>query len=251
MKLASTEQFDRVAAAYVASPIHARGPDLEWLVEALHPDPAWRVLDLGAGTGHATMAIAPHVSQVVAVDLSEKMLAQGASLARTRGLTNIQACLADVAALPFEAASFDAACTRYSAHHWPHPAAVLSELARVLPSGAPFVLIDTMAPEEPAADTFMNALELLRDGSHVRDARESEWRGMLLQAGFEITGARSWRIDLETSDWLERAGAGAWQRAACLDLLRNALPEARAAFTITGEGAAFQWPVRMLVAVRG
>jgi ubiquinone/menaquinone biosynthesis C-methylase UbiE len=250
MKRASTEQFDRMAAAYVASPIHARGPDLAWLVEALHPDPTWRVLDLGAGTGHAALALAPHVAQVVAVDLSEQMLAQGASLARTRGITNIEACVADVAALPFAPGSFQAACTRYSAHHWPQPAAALAELARVLVPGAPFVLIDTMAPEEPASDTFMNGLELLRDGSHGRNARESEWRALMQQAGFAIAGSRAWRIDLETEDWLERAGAEAWRRAACLDLLRDALPEARAAFTITGGGAAFQWPVQMLTAVR-
>jgi hypothetical protein len=127
---------------------------------------------------------------------------------------------------------------------------MLAELRRVLPPGAPFVLIDTMAPEDGALDTFMNALELLRDASHVRDARESEWRALLQQNGFEVTGARAWRIDLETSDWLERAGAETWRREACMGLLRAALPEARSTFAIADEGAAFQWPVQMLTAVR-
>jgi ubiquinone/menaquinone biosynthesis C-methylase UbiE len=250
MTLPSTQQFDRVAASYVTSAVHAKGPDLAWLVDALHPEPTWRVLDLGAGTGHASLAIAPHVAQVVAVDLSEQMLAQGAKLAEARGITNIDPHVADVAALPFEPGSFQAACTRYSAHHWPRPAAALAELRRVLPPGAPFVLIDTVAPEDGALDTFMNALELLRDASHVRDVRESEWRGLLQQAGFEVTGVRTWRVDLDTIDWLERAGAETWRREACLGLLRAALPEARSTFAIAGEGAAFQWPVQMLSAVR-
>jgi ubiquinone/menaquinone biosynthesis C-methylase UbiE len=250
MTLASTQQFDRVAASYVTSPVHAKGPDLAWLVEALQPKPTWRVLDLGAGAGHASLAIAPHVGRVAAVDLSEQMLAQAAKLAQARGITNIDPCIADVAALPFEPGSFQAACTRYSAHHWPHPAAVLAELRRVLPPGAPFVLIDTVAPEDGALDTFMNALELLRDASHVRDARESEWRALLQQAGFEVTSVRDWQIDLETSDWLERAGAETWRREACLSLLRAALPEAHSAFAIAGEGAAFHWHVQMLTAVR-
>ena len=52
---------------------------------AQHTAPAaqkWRVLDLGCGTGLVGIEIAPYASQLVGVDLSEKMLAK----AQTRNL---------------------------------------------------------------------------------------------------------------------------------------------------------------------
>ena len=72
-----------MAAAYATSPIHAAGPDLAWLVEALEPAPdADRVLDLGCGAGHAGFAVAAAGAAVTAVDTSERMLETARLLAR-------------------------------------------------------------------------------------------------------------------------------------------------------------------------
>ena len=43
-----------------------------------------------------------------------------------------------------------------------------------------------MAREDYAQDTFLQTIELLRDPSHVRDYRISEWRDMLAAAGFAV-----------------------------------------------------------------
>ena len=49
---------------------------IERLVDAAGLDRRSRVLDLGAGPGHVAAAVAPHVGEVVAVDVEPDMLAQ-------------------------------------------------------------------------------------------------------------------------------------------------------------------------------
>ena len=80
-----------------------------------------RILDAGCGPGHTALTFAPHVAQVVGVDLSDQMLDQGRRLAAERGLTNVEFRTGDVEALPFDSGEFDVVVTRYSAHHWPAP----------------------------------------------------------------------------------------------------------------------------------
>jgi ubiquinone/menaquinone biosynthesis C-methylase UbiE len=244
------EQFDRVAAAYATSAVHALGEDLAWLAEALQPDPAWRVLDLGTGAGHAAMAVAPRVARVTAVDVAERMLATAQGLARERGIANLETVRADVGALPFPDQTFDAAFSRYSAHHWPDPDAALREAARVLRPGALLVLADTICPDDPSLDTYINALELLRDPSHGRNAPKSEWTARLVAAGFDVEPAREWTIDLDTEEWLARAGTVPWRAESCRRLLQDAPAAARDAFGIAGHGSRFRLHCALLSARR-
>lgn len=246
----SAEQFDRVSTAYATSPVHARGIDLRWMIEALAPQPSQRVLDLGTGAGHAAMAVAPDVAQVDAVDISERMLATAADLAAQRARGSIRFHRADVASLPFPAACFDAAISRFSAHHWPDPAAAVREAARVLRTGARLVLVDTVSPDDPAIDSLLNTLELLHDPSHARDARVSEWRRWLHDAGFILAAEREWAVELDTDDWLSRAATAPWRAAACRTLLREARGRSKTALAIDDDGDAFSLPCIVLTAIR-
>lgn len=227
--------WDRVAGAYATSPIHAAGPDLAWLVEALAPAPGDLVLDLGCGAGHAGFAVATAGATVMAVDTSEEMLATARLLAQERGLDGYEAIGADVAALPFPDASFDGVVSRYSAHHWPDIAAACREAARVVRPGGRVVVIDTVAPDDPALDTLVNALELLRDPTHGRNLRLDEWRTAFAGAGLEVVAERRWPIGLETLSWFARAQTEAWRADAARALLRAATPEAVEALGIDGD----------------
>ena len=62
---------------------------LQWMVEQLDLQPHFEVLDVAAGTGHLSRAMAPHVKRVVALDLTPEMLAQGQREAEQQGLTNV------------------------------------------------------------------------------------------------------------------------------------------------------------------
>ena len=119
------------------------------LASAAGPAPG-RMLDVGCGTGRLlrTAAGAFPDARLVGVDFSAGMLAQAEAQARaqTRARTQAQGeadpmaapgertsfVRADSAALPFGDAAFDVVTCTACSHHWPEPAAALSELRRVL-----------------------------------------------------------------------------------------------------------------------
>src|SRR5207302_10875161 len=67
-------QFDRMSHAYARSSDHAHGDDLAVLLDYPRPQPEMRVLDVATGAGHTAAAVAPHVAEVVAIDIAPAML---------------------------------------------------------------------------------------------------------------------------------------------------------------------------------
>ena len=232
IKAAVRRQFSPVAAAYATSSVHAGGPDLAALVAAAAPASHEHALDAGSGAGHTALALAPHVASVTAVDLSREMLDQGAALAAERGLSNLSFVRGDVERLEFQDQSFDLVSSRYSAHHYPHPAAALAQIARVLRPGGRFVLVDVVADEQPAHDTFLNAIELLRDPSHVRDHSISQWQQLMRQAGLEPDLLETWPLHLDFTSWIERMRTPAAAAAQIVWLMDVAAAEIRQSFAI-------------------
>jgi ubiquinone/menaquinone biosynthesis C-methylase UbiE len=227
--------FGPAAASYATCAIHARGPDLDALLAAAEPDPAARALDVGCGAGHTALLLASHVCHVVALDLSQEMLAQSRALATQRGLENLSFEVGAAESLPFPDASFDLVSSRLCAHHYADPARATEQAARVLRPGGRYLLVDTLADEDPAQDTFINALELLRDPSHVRNHTRAQWQAWFERAGlrFELVAVFPLRIEFEP--WLERIGTSPQARAMLATMLHNAPSEIRAALELRGE----------------
>ncbi|MBP0600175.1 class I SAM-dependent methyltransferase [Herbaspirillum sp. LeCh32-8] len=199
-----TEQFGTTAAAYLTSAVHAQGADLQELATIAAGIPEARVLDLGCGGGHASFAVAPVVQKVIAYDLSAQMLDVVATAAKERGLGNLAVRQGSADQLDFPDASFDMVCTRFSVHHWRNVPQALREVRRVLKPGGRFITIDTAAPADVLADTYVQAIELLRDTSHVRNISRNSWRKLLQQAGFDIAADKTWKLRLEFDSWVTR-----------------------------------------------
>ena len=204
IKEAVNQQFSKVADNYRTSKVHAQGQDLSQIVELVQQTSAPAVLDAGCGAGHTALAVAPHSHNVIAFDLSQEMLALVRQQATERGLSNLQTRQGDVEDLPFEAEAFDIVTSRYSAHHWPNPQAAVQEFKRVLKPGGRFILSDIIALEEPAKDSFLQTLEVLRDPTHVRDHSLSQWQAMFEQAGLKPDVNFTWRLLLNFNAWVER-----------------------------------------------
>ena len=230
------DQFGPRARAYVESADHARGADLERLAALAAARPGGRILDLGCGGGHASFTVAPFASEVVAYDLSHEMLAVVRDEAARRGLVAIRTEQGNVEALPFADAGFDLVLTRFSAHHWHALAAALAEMRRVARPGGRVVVMDTVSPEAPALDAFLNRIELLRDPSHLRDHTACEWEGALRDAGFRPQPPVMARLRLAFDPWIARIGTPAAAARAIRALQAGAAPDIAAHFALEPDG---------------
>lgn len=114
--------------------------------EAAGVTAADRVVDLGAGTGLLTLALAPQAHHVVAVDISQRMLTRLDEHATAAGIENVSSLVADVRTLPLADESATVVVSNYAFHHLvdADKEIALSEVRRVLARGGRLVLCDMM-----------------------------------------------------------------------------------------------------------
>ncbi|HEY1736730.1 MAG TPA: class I SAM-dependent methyltransferase [Methylovirgula sp.] len=230
-------QFGPRAKAYVESVVHAQGADLDALCALIKSRPAHRVLDLGCGGGHVSFSIAPLVEHVTAYDLAPSMLAAAERLAQDRGLTNLSFEQGAVESLPFADQSFDMVVSRYSAHHWSDLARALQEAHRVLTPSGRAIFMDVIAPERPVLDSFLQTLEMLRDPSHVRNYKISEWTRALAAAGFTPGVTTPRRLYLDFASWIARMNTPAPHVAAIRSLQALAAEDVKTHFAVEADGS--------------
>lgn len=104
--------------------------------------PGARILEIGCGPGHLSIRLARRGMEVTGLDLDPEMIERArVNASRKASAGRLPTfVVGDVAALPFEANSFDAIVSTLSMHHWADPAVGLAEIARVLhPDGRAFV----------------------------------------------------------------------------------------------------------------
>lgn len=121
-----------------------------------------RVLELAAGTGVVTRALAsvlPESVSVVATDLNQSMLEKASALGTRRPVEWRQA---DAMQLPFQDGAFDAVVCQFGVMFFPDKSKAFSEARRVLRSGGIFVFnVWDRINENEFADTVTTALEAL------------------------------------------------------------------------------------------
>jgi len=177
------KQFGRTAAAYVESPSHARGEDLERIVALAAEHGGEHVVDVGTGVGHTLRRVAPSFRTAIGVDATREMLDAGKGVLAGAGIGNAVLVQADATALPIASGSSDVVTSRLAAHHFADAAGAFREIARILRPGGLLVLVDNYAPDDPELQRFINEVETLRDPSHVRNYTVAGWSDLLQQAG--------------------------------------------------------------------
>jgi ubiquinone/menaquinone biosynthesis C-methylase UbiE len=112
-------------------------------------DTSMTVADVGTGTGFVAAGVAPRVKRVVAVDNSPAMLGVARQNFGELGIQNVELTEGDIARLPLEAGSVDAAFANMVLHHADDPAAMLREMVRVVRPGGVVAVVDEV--EHPYA----------------------------------------------------------------------------------------------------
>lgn len=148
------ENYDRYMVPLIFEPFAA---DIARRAAALSPG---AVLEVAAGTGVVTRALAPRLSpgaSYVVTDLNQPMLDHAAS--RQTPDSRITWRQADAMALPFEDAAFDLVCCQFGAMFFPNRASAYREARRVLKPGGRFLFnVWDRIEENVFADDVTNAL---------------------------------------------------------------------------------------------
>lgn len=148
------ENYDRYMVPLIFEPFAA---DIARRAAALSPG---AVLEIAAGTGVVTRALAPRLSpdaSYVVTDLNQPMLDYAAS--RQTPDSRIEWRQADAMALPFEDAAFDLVCCQFGAMFFPNRTSAYREARRVLKPGGRFLFnVWDRIEENVFADDVTNAL---------------------------------------------------------------------------------------------
>jgi len=246
------DQFTRQAALFsTAAPI-TNADAVRMIVEAARPGPEDAVLDVACGGGIVVCAFAPHVRQATGIDVTPAMLDEAQRLAAEKGLTNVGWRQGDVNALPFEDGSFTIVVTRFSVHHFPDPAAVLREMARVCAPGGRLVVVDMYASQDPTKAAEFNRLERLRDPSHMRSLALAELLSLFGEAGLPEPEASFYELRDEVRNLLARSFPEPGDAAKIIELFTASAADDRLGVPvhIEGERVHYAYPVAILAAQR-
>ena len=140
--------FDEVSPRYdLANDLLSLGSSRLWrisMTRALAPRKGMHVLDLAAGTGTSSAAIAAQGASVVAADFSDGMLSVGRDRHAAQPL--IEFVHADATALPFADDTFDASTISFGLRNVNDPKRALAELFRVTKPGGRVVICEFSHP---------------------------------------------------------------------------------------------------------
>ena len=137
--------FDEVARHYDrTNSVLSVGNSRRWRLATVHAvaaKPGERILDIAAGTGTSSAALAKSGADVVAVDFSKGMIDVG-----RRKHPSISFVEADASKLPFAAGEFDAVTISFGLRNIEDPKKALAEMYRVTKPGGRLVVCEFSKP---------------------------------------------------------------------------------------------------------
>lgn len=194
-------EFGRQAAPMEAAAAFNEQATLQKICAALGPPPVGRVLEMACGPGIVAEQLAVLAEELVCVDATPEMLALARARLERAGRPEVVFMAAFAEALPFANAEFDAIVTRLSFHHFADLKTVLAEIRRVLRPQGRLVVADIVASADHGEARLHNALERLRDPTHVRMLSRPELLAALADAEFAILSDACWEQPRQFTEW--------------------------------------------------
>ena len=147
-----------------------------------------RVLEVAAGTGLVTPALASGAAEVIATDYSAAMVAALERRVRDAGVTNVRCEQADLYALRFDDGTFDAVVAANVLHLVPDLPGALAALRRVVKPGGRVIVPTFCHDETPFSWVVSRALAVTGFPGHRRFTAKS-LRQAVEEAGVRVCRA--------------------------------------------------------------
>jgi len=128
-----------------------------------------KILDIGAGTGRLSLALAKRGAKVTALDVSEEMLEK---LKNKKEKLKIEAIVEDAGNLSFEKETFDIVVAAFLIVHLKDPTQFFDEAYRVLKDGGIFVVTNINQKDPPLVKT--NEGEIIIESYYHRPEKIKE-----------------------------------------------------------------------------
>ncbi|MBU3605807.1 class I SAM-dependent methyltransferase [Polynucleobacter sp. MWH-Creno-3A4] len=187
------EQFSLQAVPFTQVPGHS--DSINMLIEFSGASQDSTVLDLACGPGIVACEFARHAKHVTGIDITPAMIEQAKKRQQENHLDNVEWKIGDVTALPFPDHSFSTVVTRYSFHHFENPKAVLAEMIRVCKPGGKVLVADVVLPADKVEK--YDALELIRDPSHVHALTHSEMGEVFKTSSLKSIETANYKVEIE------------------------------------------------------
>ncbi len=154
------QMFSAIAGKYdVLNHVLSGGMDFWWwwrMARASGAGPGKRFLDVAAGTGDSSLALARRGAEVVSTDFTHAMLRLGPAKFVQRGFASLiwASSDADAQRLPFRDATFDGLTICYGIRNVENRARAYAEFLRVLRSGGQLTILEFSTPVVPGLKAF-------------------------------------------------------------------------------------------------
>jgi ubiquinone/menaquinone biosynthesis C-methylase UbiE len=228
------EQFTRQAETYAQMTQHDEA-GLRLLVALSGARPEDRVLDVACGPGFLTMAFARACASARGVDATPAFVARARRVAAERGLANVAFGEGNVNALPERDGAYDVVSCRAAFHHFPDPARVLAEMARVAKPGGTLLIGDLLGSEDAARAQLHDRIERLCDPSHARALPLSEFTSLFRAQGLELLRKPMGELHYDVEEWVAHGGPDTATAAEIRRLLEGAIEGDRAGLAVYRE----------------
>ncbi|KAL4932421.1 class I SAM-dependent methyltransferase [Aspergillus undulatus] len=172
------------------------------LLPHLKPDMPIKILDIGCGPGSITVDFASLVpnGHVIGIEYVSSPLDEARSLAKARGVTNVEFRVGDIHALEFDNETFDVVHVHQVLQHIADPVRALSEMRRVTKKGGVVSARESDSfswyPENPGIQSWLDLTTTMAKEKGGNPHPGKMIHAWAVQAGFQ-------RVKIERS-------AGTW-----------------------------------------
>lgn len=160
---------------------------LESILSFLPIEKGMKILDLGAGSGYLTFALAktyPDVT-VTGLDIVDKTLKDDQVRAENENISNISFVSYNGTDFPFNDNEFDMVVSRYALHHFPIIKKSISEVFRVL-KGNGTLFISDPSPNDNDTSGFVDEFMQVKKDGHIKFRTLKEWINICEGCGFRL-----------------------------------------------------------------